>query len=147
MKFFEDKLPLRSATVMVQIEVARRIVAAPSASDYGAFSVACQYHSTPKLIFTVPPTAFYPQPKVTSAVVYFDIENHIKPQVADEERFFKVVRAAFGQRRKTLVNALSSAFDTPKDDIRHVVKKVCGNENIRGENLDIDKFSEISELI
>jgi 16S rRNA (adenine1518-N6/adenine1519-N6)-dimethyltransferase len=79
--------------------------------------------------------------------VYFDIENHIKPQVADEERFFKVVRAAFGQRRKTLVNALSSAFDTPKDDIRHVVKKVCGNENIRGENLDIDKFSEISELI
>lgn len=147
MKFFEDKLPISSVTVMVQNEVAKRIVARHSTPDYSAFSVACQYYSSPEMIMTVSPSSFYPPPKVTSAVVRFDVEGHIKPAVLDEQMFFKVVKAAFGQRRKTLVNALSSSFKMPKNEIGALVSNVCGNKNIRGENLDINKFIKISELI
>lgn len=147
MKFFEDKLPVTSVTVMIQKEVADRITASPSTPEYGALSVACQYYSKPEIITFVPPDAFYPPPKVTSAVIRLDIEKHIKPKVTDEKKFFKVVRSAFCQRRKTLANALSATFDMPKDDIKHLIIKVCGDVNIRGENLDITKFIEISEMI
>jgi len=147
MKLLEEGLPISSATVMVQNEVAKRIVASHSTADYSAFSIACQFYSAPKVMFTVPPSAFYPPPKVTSAVVRLDVEGHTKPIVADERKFFKVVKAAFGQRRKTLVNALGSSFDMPKAQLKQLVSDVCGNENIRGENLDISKFIKISELI
>lgn len=147
MKFLEDKLPIDSITVMIQKEVADRIVSPPSSSDYGALSVAVQYYCTPKIITTVPPECFMPPPKVTSAIINLNIKNHVKPSVTDEDKFFKVVKASFGQRRKTLVNALSSSFTMPKDDIKSLVTEICGNEMARGETLGISEFIQISERI
>jgi len=147
MKFLEEALPLESITVMIQKEVAMRIVAKANTKDYGALSVAVQFYATPEIITIVPPESFMPAPKVTSAVIKIDIKNHIKPQVSDQVMFFKVVKAAFGQRRKTLVNALSSAFEMPKDKLRELIVLVCDNENARGETLNISQFIQICEKI
>ncbi len=147
MKFLEDNLPLESITVLIQKEVAERIVSDAGKKEYGAISVAVQYYSTPEIVKIVPPDSFMPPPKVTSAVIKMDIKNHIKPAVEDEKNFFKVVHAAFGQRRKTLVNALSSAFSTPKDEIASIVKDITNNEKIRGEQLDLRQFIQISEKL
>ena len=147
MKFLEEALPLESITVMIQKEVAERIVAKANTKDYGALSVAVQFYATPEIITIVPPESFMPAPKVTSAVIKIDIKNHTMPQVSNQDKFFKVVKAAFGQRRKTLVNALSSAFEMPKDELRELIVLVCGNENTRGETLNISQFIQICENI
>jgi len=147
MKFLEEALPLESITVMIQKEVAERIVAEANTKDYGALSVAVQFYATPEIIVLVPPECFMPAPKVTSAIIKIDIKNHIKPQVSHVNKFFKVIKAAFGQRRKTLVNALSSAFEMPKDELRKLILLVCGNENARGETLNISQFIQICEKI
>lgn len=147
MKFLEEGLPLESITVMIQKEVADRIVAEAGTKEYGAISVAVQYYSTPEIIRTVPPESFMPPPKVTSAVIKMDVKNHQKPEVADEKKFFRTVKAAFGQRRKTLVNALSSGFSLPKDEITKVVTDVTGSEKIRGEQLTLGQFIQISEKL
>ncbi len=147
MKFLEDNLPLESITVLIQKEVAERIVSHPGKKEYGAISVAVQYYSDPEIVKIVPPDSFMPPPKVTSAVIKMDIKNHIKPEVNDEKNLFKVVHAAFGQRRKTLVNALSSAYPTPKEEISDIVKGITNNEKIRGEQLDLRQFIQISEKL
>ena len=147
MKFLEENLSFESVTVMIQKEVADRIVSNPGKKEYGALSVAVQYYSDPEIIRTVSPDCFMPPPKVTSAVIKMDIKNHVKPQVSDEKKFFRVVKAAFGQRRKTLVNALSSNFQMGKDDIENIVKNVTGSEKIRGEQLLLGQFIQISEKI
>lgn len=147
MKFLENNLQINSITVMVQKEVADRITASPSSPDYGALSVAVQYYCKPKTVVLAPPHCFMPPPKVTSAVICLDVANHVKPAVSEERRFFKVVKAAFGQRRKTLVNALSSVFEMPKEEIRNLIKEMCNNENVRGEALNISQFIQISEKI
>jgi len=147
MKFLEEALPLESITVMIQKEVAERIVARANTKDYGALSVAVQFYATPEIITIVPPESFMPAPKVTSAVIKIDIKNHTIPQVSNQDKFFKVVKAAFGQRRKTLANALSSAFEMPKDELRELIVLVCGNENARGETLNISQFIQICENI
>ena len=147
MKFLEEDLPLESITVMIQKEVADRIVADAGTKEYGAISVAVQYYSTPEIIRTVPPESFMPPPKVTSAVIKMDVKNHQKPEVLDEKKFFRTVKAAFGQRRKTLVNALSSAFSAPKEEITAVVTDVTGSEKIRGEQLTLGQFIQISEKL
>ncbi|MEE1043673.1 MAG: 16S rRNA (adenine(1518)-N(6)/adenine(1519)-N(6))-dimethyltransferase RsmA [Clostridia bacterium] len=145
MRFLEEDLPFESITVLIQKEVAERIVSPAGKKEYGAISVAVQYYSTPEIMKIVPPDSFMPPPKVTSAVIKMDIKNHKKPEVEDEKTLFKVVHAAFGQRRKTLVNALSSAFPIPKEDIADIVKDITGNEKIRGEQLDLWQFIQISE--
>ena len=145
MRFLEEDLPFESITVLIQKEVAERIVSPAGKKEYGAISVAVQYYSTPEIMKIVPPDSFMPPPKVTSAVIKMDIKNHKKPEVEDEKTLFKVVHAAFGQRRKTLVNALSSAFTMPKEDIADIVKDITGNEKIRGEQLDLWQFIQISE--
>lgn len=147
MKFLEEDLPLESITVMIQKEVADRIVADAGTKEYGSISVAVQYYSNPEIIRTVPPESFMPPPKVTSAVIKMDVKNHQKPKVEDEKKFFRTVKAAFGQRRKTLVNALSSAFSAPKDEITAVVTDVTGSEKIRGEQLTLGQFIQISEKL
>ncbi len=147
MKFLEEALPLESITVMIQKEVAERIVAKANTKDYGALSVAVQFYATPEIITIVPPESFMPAPKVTSAVIKIDIKNHTVPQVSERDKFFKVVKAAFGQRRKTLANALSSAFEMPKDELRELIVLVCDNENARGETLNISQFIQICEKI
>ena len=137
-----------SITVMIQREVARRICAAPGTPDYGAFSVFCQYHTRPELLFDVPPDCFLPAPKVTSSVVRM-VPCPPPPEVDDERHFFRVVRAAFALRRKTLVNSLSSALGSPLD--RTALARTvadCGlPENVRGERLGIPEFAALSRAL
>jgi 16S rRNA (adenine1518-N6/adenine1519-N6)-dimethyltransferase len=151
-KLIESKL-FSSLTVMIQKEVALRISAKPGTSDYGAFSVFCRYHSEPTILFSVPPTAFNPQPKVTSAVVRFDLqqgfanaqENEIQP--ADEAFMFKVVKFSFAQRRKTLANALSAGFAKPRDLFLDVILRLGYDPNLRGETLSVAQFSELANAL
>lgn len=135
-------------TVMIQREVAMRICAAPGTSDYGAFSVLCQYYADCERLFDVGPACFLPAPKVTSSVIR--LTPHPKPaEVEDETAFFRVVRAAFAQRRKTLLNSLSSAFNAThsKDDLRAAIA-ACGlPEDVRGERLGISEFAFLAKIL
>lgn len=134
-----------SITVMIQREAALRVCAQPGTADYGAFSVYCQYHTKPELLFEVPPECFMPAPKVTSAVVRL-VPRPRPEEVDDPAHFFKVVRAAFGQRRKTLANALSAVFGD-KTAIAAALE-ACGlPPNIRGERLSIPEFAALSKAL
>ena len=137
-----------SITVMIQREVARRICAAPGTSDYGAFSVYCQYHTRPEILFDVPPTCFIPAPKVTSSVLRM-VPQSPPPEVDDPKHFFQVVRGAFAQRRKTLLNSLSSALGGiyTKEDIAKAIAQCGLPENIRGERLSIADFAALSKAL
>lgn len=135
-------------TVMIQREVARRICAQPGTGDYGAFGIFVNYYMEPELLFDVPPSCFVPQPKVTSSVIKLRKREKPPVEVKDEKLLFKVVRAAFNQRRKTLVNALSSAFgNLNKNEIINLVENAGYDCRIRGENLDIGGFAKISDEI
>lgn len=138
----------QSITVMIQREVARRICAAPGTADYGAFSVYCQYHTRPEILFDVPPSCFIPAPKVTSSVLRM-VPCPPPAEVDDPSHFFRVVRAAFAQRRKTLVNSLSSALGSPlsKDELTNRVVSCGLPENIRGERLSISDFARLSKAL
>ena len=135
-------------TVMIQREVARRICAAPGESDYGAFSLFCQYHAQTQLLFDVPPDCFLPAPKVTSSVLRL-IPHPAPKEVDDPQHFFLVVRAAFAQRRKTLINSLSAALNTPltKEELARVVTSCGFSETIRGERLSIADFALLSKSL
>lgn len=133
-------------TVMVQREVALRCCAAPGTADYGAFTVFVKYHSEPQILFDVPPGSFVPQPKVTSAVMTMKMRTGRPEGIPDEALFFRVVRASFAQRRKTLVNSLEAAFGgkLTKDDLKQIVTD-CGYDALaRGETLDINGFAAIA---
>lgn len=135
-------------TVMVQREVAKRICAKPGTSDYGAFSVFCQYYARCEYRFEVEPTCFFPAPKVTSAVV--TLTSQEKPAcVEDEAEFFQVVRLAFGQRRKTLVNALSAGYADrySKEELRSILVKLGFSEDVRGERLGIEEFAALAKQL
>ena len=134
--------------VMVQKEVAERICAGPGSKDYGAFSLFIQWYYEPELLFTVPPHCFVPQPKVTSAVVLLCRRETSLCEVADEELFFRVIRVAFNQRRKTLPNALTAAFpDLSKEETETILQKSGLDPKIRGEMLTLSEFAEISNEI
>ena len=135
-------------TVMVQREVALRMSARPGTPDYGAFSVFVQYYARPELLFDVPPSCFTPQPSVTSSVI--TMETHAVKPVPPEDRalFFRVVRASFAQRRKTLVNALESAFaGLDKKALREIVTGCGFPELVRGETLGIPEFLTLSRAL
>ncbi|MDR1821988.1 MAG: 16S rRNA (adenine(1518)-N(6)/adenine(1519)-N(6))-dimethyltransferase RsmA [Oscillospiraceae bacterium] len=137
-----------SVTVMVQKEVAERMAAAPGISDYGAFSVFTQYYSIPKRLFSVPPTCFFPPPKVTSAVIRLEVLKTPPVATDDTALFFRVVRAAFAQRRKTLLNALSGEFSALGKERIAAVLDVCGlPPQVRGETLELSQFAEVSNQI
>ena len=135
-----------AVTVMIQREVARRICAAPGTADYGAFSLYCQYHAKCELLFDVPPECFIPAPKVTSSVLRM-VPRPAPADVDDPEHFFKVVKAAFAQRRKTLLNGLTTAFGSQlsKEQLAEVLT-ACGlPADIRGERLGIPEFARLSK--
>lgn len=137
-----------SLTVMIQREVARRICAAPGTADYGAFSVFMQYHTEPQLLFDVPPECFYPAPKVTSSVLHCRLRQAPPVETEDLAFFFRVVRAAFALRRKTLLNSLSSAlggFD--KDVLRQAIADCGLQADIRGERLDLAEFAALTRAL
>ena len=137
-----------SVTVMIQKEVAERLCAAPGTGEYGAFSVLVQWYAESRLLFDVPPHCFVPQPKVTSAVVRMDRRAAPPAQVDDEKFFFRTVRAAFAQRRKTLANALRSGFsELDRADIASAMEEAFLPPAVRGETLSIMQFAALSNAL
>lgn len=137
-----------SITVMIQREVARRICAAPGCPDYGAFGIFVQWYMETELLFDVPPSCFVPQPKVTSSVIRLKRRGAHPAQVKDEELMFRIIRAAFNQRRKTLVNALSSQLgNVSKEQAEQAIENCGFDTRIRGEVLNIGGFAKISDEI
>ena len=139
----------QAITVMIQREVALRICAAPGSADYGAFSLFCQYYTTPELLFQVPPECFLPAPKVTSAVIRL-VPRQTPPQdLVEEKLFFRVVKAAFAQRRKTLLNTLSSSLGSSldKDGLRQAIQEAGLTPDVRGERLGIAEFAALAAKI
>ena len=137
-----------SVTVMIQKEVAQRLCAAPGTGEYGAFSVLVQWYAEPKLFFDVPPHCFVPQPKVTSAVVRMDRRAAPPASVDDEKLFFRTVRAAFAQRRKTLSNALRSGFsELDRAAIESAMEETGLPPAVRGETLSIAQFAALSNAL
>ena len=138
----------RSITLMIQREVARRICAAPGTSDCGAFSLFCQYHAQCELLFEVPPDCFLPAPKVTSAVVRL-IPRAAPPVEGSPDAIFAVIKAAFAQRRKTLLNGLSAAYSSrfSKNQLRQIIADCGLPENVRGEQLGLEQFAALAKAL
>lgn len=146
-RLLECGVKFSNVTVMIQKEVALRLCAKPGSPDYGAISVFVAYYGTPKKILNVPAGCFIPAPKVDSAVVRIDI--HEKPPVdCDPDLLFRVVRAAFGQRRKTLYNALSTGFaELGKERIAEILAEAGIDPSVRGEKLSLEEFARIAGVI
>lgn len=143
-----NRYNLSVVVVMVQREVAARLAAPPGTKDYGSLSVVVQYFTTPKLLFYVPRTVFLPVPAVDSAVVRFDLRKEPAVHVADEELFFKVVRASFGQRRKTVLNALGGAgLGLSREDLGALLAGAGIDPGRRGETFSLGEFAVIADAI
>ena len=137
-----------TVTVMIQREVAKRLCAKPGTADYGAFTVFTQWHAEPEILFDVSPGCFLPAPKVTSSVVQLTVRRMPPAAVTSEKRFFAVVRAAFNQRRKTLVNALSSGLNGfSKEQITQAILESGLDEKVRGEALGIAEFARLADRL
>lgn len=137
-----------AVTVMVQKEVAQRICSAAGSADYSAFTVFCQYYAEPKLLFDVPPSCFLPQPKVTSAVLRLDLRDAPPCENLDEALFFRVVKASFAVRRKTLLNGLSMGFpQLGKAELALVIEECGLPQNVRGETLGIPGFAALANAL
>ncbi len=149
MGLIEQELPISDIVVMIQKEVADRIAAKPSAKDYGALTVAVNFYSVPQIIVNVPPSSFIPQPKVSSSVIKLQMRDKPPVDVKDKKMFFKVVKASFGQRRKTLLNALSNSpsFAMGKDEISKMLESISIDGRRRGETLNMDEFANIANNI
>ena len=149
MKLLESDLPFWGVTVMVQKEFADRLCAAPGGKEYGAITVSAAYRGSAEKILKVPADRFLPTPKVDSAVARLRLYGDLKPVVPrDEELFFRTVRAAFGQRRKTLANALTTGFpELEKQTVTAFLEKLDLPADIRGERLSVEQFARLSDLI
>lgn len=144
--FIEAKC-FESITVMIQREVAQRLCAVAGSADYGAFTVYANWHAEPRILFDVSPGCFMPQPKVTSSVIRLLPRSAPPAEMPSEELFFRLVRAAFNQRRKTLVNALSGAVPAAKAELEAAVVRAGFDARVRGEALDIDGFARLTREI
>ncbi len=141
----EGGYDIENIVVMVQKEVAQRFCAKPGTKEYGAISVLCNYYTEPEIVTNVPAGSFYPAPKVDSAVVRMRVLDKPSVCVEDEKHFFKVVKASFAQRRKTLLNCLSNGFSKDKETIKDVLEAVGIDATIRGERLGVSDFAKISD--
>jgi len=144
MSLLEQRLPVRSVTVMVQKEAAQRICALPGSRESGAISAAVRYYSTPRVLFPVSRGSFLPAPEVDSAVIRLDLHREPPVRVADEARLFAVIRGAFSQRRKTVLNTLSSALELPKEEVRAVLDRAGVPPAARAEALTLEQFAAIA---
>ena len=146
MGLFESQVPIDSITVMVQKEVADRMKVGPGTKDYGALSLAVQYYAEPYIVANVPPNCFMPRPKVGSAVIR--LTRHEKPpvEVADEKLMFRLIRASFNQRRKTLANGLNNSpeLSYSKEEIQQTIEKCGFKAGIRGEALTLEDFAKLA---
>ena len=148
MGLFESGVPLKSITIMVQKEVADRMKTGPGSKEYGALSLAVQYYSDPKIMMEVPPNCFIPRPNVGSAVIRLDKCEEPKVKVSDEALLFRIIRASFNQRRKTLVNGLSNGgIPVSKEELKEILVRLFDNENIRGEALNLQQFAALTDEI
>ena len=147
MGLFESHVPVDSITVMVQKEVADRMQTGPGSKDYGALSLAVQYYAEPKIVANVPPNCFMPRPKVGSAVIR--LTRHQNPPVTtlDEKLMFRLIRASFNQRRKTLSNSLKNSQELPysKEEVEAAITECGPPLNIRGEALTLEQFARLSD--
>ena len=149
MGLFENHVPIKSITVMVQKEVADRMQVGPGTKDYGALSLAVQYYAKPYIVANVPPNCFMPRPKVGSAVIR--LTRHEKPpvEVEDERLLFDIIRASFNQRRKTLANGLNNSdrLDIPKEAITEAIQQLGKGPSVRGETLTLEEFAKLSNSL
>ena len=146
MGLFESHVPIDSITVMVQKEVADRMQVGPGTKDYGALSLAVQFYAKPEIVANVPPNCFMPRPNVDSAVIKLTRHKEPTVNVADEKLMFKIIRASFNQRRKTLVNGLKNSpeLSFSKEQIVKAIEKIGKPETIRGEALTLEEFAELA---
>ena len=144
MSLLEQRLPIRSITVMVQKEAAQRICAQPGTRDSGAISAAVRYYSQPRVLFPVSRGSFLPAPEVDSAVIRLDLHPTPPVAVADEATLFRVIRGAFGQRRKTVLNTLSAALELPKEETRTLLAQAGVPATARAEALTLEQFAAIA---
>ncbi len=149
MALLEQEAPIKSITVMVQKEVAERMQAGPGTKDYGALSLAAAYYASAKIVANVPPSCFIPKPNVGSAVVCLEKYENPPVKVEDRQFLFALIRAAFNQRRKTLVNALSNAkqLTVKKERILSALAHMGLSATIRGEALSLEQFAKLSGLL
>lgn len=149
MGLFENHVPLKSITIMVQKEVADRMQVGPGTKDYGALSLAVQYYAKPEIVANVPPNCFIPRPNVGSAVIRLTRYEKPPVQVNDEKRMFALIRASFNQRRKTLVNGLGNASElgVSKERVAAVLEEMQLSPTIRGEALTLEQFARLSNLL
>ena len=148
MGLFEAGVPLASITVMVQKEVADRMQAGPGSKDYGALSLAVQYYAEPYIAANVPPNCFMPRPNVGSAVIRLTLHDKPTVEVADETLLFKLIRASFAQRRKTLVNGLTNSpeLSFSKEQVTKVLEECGFSATIRGETLTLAEFAKLANV-
>ena len=146
MGLFESHVPLKNITIMVQKEVADRMQVGPGTKDYGALSLAVQYYAKPEIVTYVSPACFIPKPNVGSAVIRLDRYTEPPVKVEDEALMFRIIRAAFNQRRKTLANGIGNATDIPcsREQVQEILAKMGWSETIRGEALTLEQFASFS---
>ena len=149
MGLFESHVPIESITIMVQKEVADRMQVGPGTKDYGALSLAVQYYAKPEIIANVPPNCFMPRPNVGSAVIKLTRHEQVPVEVKDEKLMFKLIRAAFNQRRKTLQNSINNSpeLSLSKDQVVEALDKMGLSQTIRGEALSLEQFAELSNYL
>ncbi len=147
MNLLESRLPISSLTVMVQKEAAQRICAMPGSREVGAVSIAVRYYCEPKVLFQVSRGSFMPAPDVDSTVIRLDIRKQPAVDVKREEDFFRVVKAAFSQRRKTLSNTLSSGLSMNKTQIAELLERAGIASNLRAEQLSMQQFADIANAL
>ena len=149
MGLFENHVPIKSITVMVQKEVADRMQVGPGTKDYGALSLAVQYYAKPYIVANVPPNCFMPRPKVGSAVIRLERYEEPPVKVKDEKLMFRIIRATFNQRRKTLANGLknSAELDYTKEEIEAAIEALGRGASIRGEALTLEEFAKLADFL
>ena len=145
----EKNVPIKSITVMVQKEVADRMQVGPGTKDYGALSLAVQYYAKPYIVANVPPNCFMPRPKVGSAVIRLERYEEPPVQVKDERLMFRIIRASFNQRRKTLANGLKNSpeLDFTKEEIEAAIETLGKGASVRGEALTLEEFARLSDVL
>lgn len=143
MKLLEEKLKLKSITVMVQKEVGERFCAVPNSKEYGAITISINYYTKPEIIIDVPKENFEPMPEVDSCVIKLDVRNVPPVELKNEKDFFNLIKAGFSQRRKTINNSLAS-MGISKEKIKNVLEKLGIDSKLRAENLTMEQFADIS---
>lgn len=149
MGLFESNVPIDNITVMVQKEVADRMKEGPGSKEYGALSLAVQYYAEPEIVANVPPNCFIPRPNVGSAVIRLTKHKEMPVQVKDPALMFKIIRASFNQRRKTLQNGLNNSPELPysKEQVAAAIEEMGLSPSVRGEALSLEQFAELSDRL